>query len=215
MTVNGGAGNDYIDNGTAYHLGRIYQYAYGDGFDTITNYYSYDTISIDGSIKYNTLTSGNDIIISIDSAAGQSLAGGVSEGSITLLNASNRTLNIVGGTFSGVIRNSTEYTTVKGTSGDDSIVNYANNVKVSAGGGNDSIINNAGEKSTLDGGAGNDTISNLAADSVSVVGGDGDDRIYNSGNNVSLTAARAMIHLVMLMWTLLFRAAQAMILFYF
>ena len=82
-TVRGGAGYDTVelDGGQ-----NVILYASGDGNDLIDDYSSNDTIRITDGAEYRTLVSGDDVIVSIGS------------GSITLDDAVNKTLNIVGGT---------------------------------------------------------------------------------------------------------------------
>ena len=82
-TVRGGAGNDTFNDIAPDSI--LYQYADGDGNDIITRYESSDTVSITDHSLYSTLVSNNDVIVSIGS------------GSITLKNASDKTLNIKGG----------------------------------------------------------------------------------------------------------------------
>ena len=184
VTIKGDTGNDYINNLSTNHA-VIYQYEEGDGNDSITNYSSNDTISIGGSVNYSTLTSGNNLIVNVGS------------GSITLVNAKGKTLNIKGGNFSGtkIITNYTKNTVVSGTANSDTIYNYAGGVKINAGAGDDTIfnstsknytINNTYGYVTIDGGAGNDSIYSNDLN-VSINGGAGDDTVSLIGSNSKIT----------------------------
>ena len=183
VTLNGGAGDDTLVGDSVNTYGVLYQYANGTGDDKIYNYNSNDTISIlnfsgasDADKIYNTLVSGNNVIVSLTA------------GSITLVNAKDKTLNISGGIYAGVIRNSTPNIIVQGTSRNDTIANYANGVNISTGGGNDLIENYRGDSVTIDGGAGDDSITHFEGDKVSVLGGAGNDRIINYADNAAINA---------------------------
>ena len=97
-----------------------------------------------------------------------------------------------------------DYSTLDGGSGNDTLINYGWNAKISGGEGDDSITNN-GASSTVDGGDGTDTIENSGANvmldggagddsiisygsKVTLDSGAGDDYIYSSGNKVSINA---------------------------
>ena len=185
ITVNGGAGNDTLLGDSVNTYGVIYQYAAGDGNDRIYYYNSNDTISIGGDEIYETLTSGNNVNISLMS------------GSVTVVNAKGKNLNIVGGHLlaENEFVNTTTNTTINGTAAGDSISNYAGGVKIYAGDGNDTIysqvlsatINNAYGYVTIDGGAGNDSI--YADDpNISLNGGAGNDTIsfYSSRGDITI-----------------------------
>ena len=77
-TIIGGKGKDILTGGKGKN---VYIYNNGDGKDTITDYKSTDKIKITGS-TYTQSTVGNDVILT------------VGKGSITLLNAVDKTLNI-------------------------------------------------------------------------------------------------------------------------
>ena len=80
MTINGGTGNDTLSF-TQYKY-NVIQYANGDGDDVVLNYHSEDKIQITDGSEYTTTTSGNDVIIT------------VGDGSITLKDAKDKTINI-------------------------------------------------------------------------------------------------------------------------
>ena len=212
-SINGGAGNDIIsisggtlvstvlggaDNDKVYlngSKGVVYQYKIGDGYDTIYNYDSADTISIGGSAYYSTIKSGSDHVVSI-----------IGSGSMTLKNVS--TANIVGGIYTVLggltVSNSNNNTVITGTSYADSIKNFANNVTVNGGANNDTIYT-SGDKNIVNGDAGNDHIyvwsegTNITVDAGAgndlvhvyanaknhfVTAGAGNDTIEMSGNSV-------------------------------
>ena len=211
ITVKGGTGNDTVYTYTSRSNGVLYQYAYGDGNDYITNWSGYDTLSLSGGSYSKETINTNDVRIS--------LQGG---GAITLNGASGNTVNIVGGTLvSDVINNINTNSLVSGTSNADTIINRAGGATILGNGGNDSIYNSTYTYTinggygyvTIDGGSGNDTITsydprvsiNGGADNdvinlsdwskVTVVGGTGNDTVntpslrsngilfkYNSGD---------------------------------
>ena len=78
-TINGGKGNDYIN--LEYNSATVFQYASGDGNDTIYGYNSTSTIQITSG-SYSTQRSGSDMIVS------------VGNGKMILKNAGSTTLNI-------------------------------------------------------------------------------------------------------------------------
>lgn len=171
-TVNAGTGNDTIKSYAT--TGTVFQYNYGDGYDSIWGYNSNDTISIGGGV-YKTLTSGTNVIISV--AATNSI---VPTGAITLSGASGKTLNIIGTKM-------TEPVTLNNTN---------SNTLISGSSGNDSIRNNNGSKVTIITGAGNDTIYNSLSSYktntyVSIVSGDGNDSIYNHYGSAATILAGA------------------------
>ena len=179
-TISGGTGNDSISLERYEH---VIVYASGDGNDWISGYNLSDTISIVGSSYYTTLTSGNDVIISLSS------------GAMTLDNASNQEINITGGryTMTGTeIQNFTDNTTITGTDKNDTLESRASHVKIYGGAGNDSIYNE-GAKVTISADEGDDYISSIG-DNVKINAGVGNDSIYNcdlrafAGSSVSIDA---------------------------
>ena len=209
-TIEGGAGNDLIqNNGTRV----LFKYNYGDGNDTITGFGSTDTLSITGD-RYSSVTSGSNVIIT------------VGNGKITLVGAKGKTLNIKGtygnstissggtsttggGNVGSTIKNTLSNKVIYGTSnadsvynsysgskvtisagaGNDSIRNYGDTIKVDAGAGNDSIYSYS-YYSTISGGAGNDIVSLSTSghhNVISYASGDGNDTIYNLGATDTLS----------------------------
>ena len=179
VTVRGGTGNDTITNVGDYNL---IEYASGDGRDVVFDFDEDDTIRVVDGASYSTLTNGNDVIVSIGS------------GSITLKDAAEMSINIVGSLdtldtqTANFIENTIKNTLVNGTSDDDTISNSAGGVTIKAGAGDDSIIsstssmytvNNSYGYVTIDAGAGDDTVENIDP-YVSISGGAGDDFIYNN-----------------------------------
>ena len=178
LTVSGGLGNDSIvGNTTTSHL---YQYAYGDGYDTIYNWSGNDTLSISGG-KYTRSTVGNNVVI------GAVNNNGVANGAITLSGAKGKNIYIKGTEYVPVpqgvtLSNYNSNTVISGTSYVDSINNHASNVTVNTADNNDTILSNASRVS-LNGGAGADLIS-VASDSsysgITIKGGLGNDKIYGN-----------------------------------
>ena len=188
-TVKGGTGNDVIygvSGGSSY--GTRYEYSYGDDNDIIYNWNNNDTISIAGTSQYSTTKSGNNFVVSV-----------IGSGAMTLSGASNKTVNIKGGTlinptinpYEGVsILSSKSNTTLNGTGNSDTIKNIYNYsagggdvVLIKAGAGNDSIYNDYGYYVTIDAGEGNDTITSYRGSSNSINGGAGADKISLSSSN--------------------------------
>ena len=182
--IYGGTGNDSVSLVSGSYRTLIYNQ--GDGYDTVYGYNSYDTISIGGSASYQTLMSGNNVIVSLAS------------GAMTLDGASGKTLNIVGGNYisgNSSITNYTANTYVYGTSNADTITNYAGGVRIFAGDGNDYIsnvtasnytINNSYGYVTIDAGAGNDTVY-IYDPYVSISGGTGSNAISLSSSYTNNT----------------------------
>ncbi|MBR4151665.1 MAG: hypothetical protein IKT98_01755 [Selenomonadaceae bacterium] len=155
-TINGGEGDDRIFNEAENFL---YEYALGDGNDTITGFNENSTLKITGG-EYSAQSSGTDVLVK------------VGEGTLTLkdllkttdkLNINNKVISL------------DKVLTL--TDGDDSIENLINSFTINGGKGNDTIKNKASNV-TIDGGAGKDYIKN-EGDSVTITGGNSDNYIYN------------------------------------
>ena len=181
VTISGGSGDDLvsIDGSSSY---TMIKYSQGDGYDTIYGYNSGDTISLGGGY-YTRETVGSNIVVSL-----------LSGGAMTLVDVSNKNVNITGGTLSvaaiftegdDYYSNNTPDTVLSALSGYDTIFNSAQYVTINAGDGNDSVNSNNGAYSnayvTINAGAGNDTIVGRYGDS-SISGGAGDDKISMSGD---------------------------------
>ncbi len=212
-TVKGGKGNDIIygigDERSVGETqgyqgfsksGTYYEYSYGDGNDTIYNFHSKDTISIGGSSSYTTLTSSDNVIVSI-----------IGSGSITLYNdtcnsTKNKKVNIIGGKYeehldittggglggetlgggaeysiSGGIL--TVFENFKGSKIDLSDYTGATKVNAAALSKAVSIVGTAAANS-LKGGNGNDTIYGGSGNDTVSLGGGKDIYIYSSGNDL-------------------------------
>ena len=173
-TVRGGTGND-----TIYNDGKEQTYYYfdGDGNDTIIGFNEGDTISI-AEGKYTSAKSGNDVIIKVGA------------GSITLKNASGKTLNINGvpnivepvdtTPVALNVKNTVNNTLIAGTSLDDTIGNLGDRVTIDGGAGADSVYNEGGDYSYIELGAGNDSLYGYSNYGVTVDAGDGSDTITGS-----------------------------------
>ena len=194
VTLEGGTGND-----TIYGSGNktLHKYKSGDGNDVISNWSANDTLSITGG-TYTRSTVGNDVVLKVGS------------GSITLLNAKGKTINIDGtlavgktitntknkkklsGTsYADTITNSGSRVTILGGKGNDSITNTGSRVSIIGGKGNDWIFNEivgtaaAGSYNTISTGAGNDTLSNDGANAL-ILTGTGNDSVLNYGANSTI-----------------------------
>ena len=210
VSVAGGAGNDYIYLGkgtgtyhneytphiTYYHEDKsaiIYKYTSGDGNDTLFNYDETDTLQVAGS-RYSTFIDSNDMVVKVGS------------GSIRVVNAANKKLNIVtivGGAYvppKTVQRpedapvHETNYTNnvvFNGSSHKDTINNYADNVTINGYDGADRILAQ-GSVISIDGGEGDDRITILDQTGGSTAnGGSGNDYISaHLGNYNTLTLPR-------------------------
>ncbi len=197
-TITGGAGNDtFFDNPTA-SLGNVYQYANGDGNDIIYNFGTLNTLSVDD--YYWTEASDSDMLVH------------VGDGTITLVGAGvndRNDIHIMG----RIIRNTTAYTLIAGTSnndsvyngytseghttiatddGNDTVTNYGDTVVIDLGAGNDSLYTSS-YYGTIRAGTGDDTISlGYGHDNiVQYLNGDGNDVIYNLGAANTLVIADA------------------------
>ena len=184
ITVRGGAGDDYLLGDPSYSNKVTYVYYPGEGNDTIYNFSGNDTLSLGGSAEYYLQTLNGSVYVNFSDGD-----------TIRLYNAASRTVNIKGGTkVSGPIENYTKNTTVRGTTGVDTIRNYAGGVYISAGGGNDNVYSNVQRDYTIDSGWGHVTIDGGAGDdnlvnydpNVSISGGAGDDTIYTSASGVTI-----------------------------
>lgn len=199
-SINGGAGNDRI---TLAAVSNLVQYASGDGNDTIWGFNETDTLTITGG-SYSTQTSGDNVIVT------------VGKGSILLVGAKDKTLNINSEESTEVLTltkgadtlsNNLDKVTINARDGNDSITNsYGYRVLINAGDGNNSItssgsratilsgkgddsITNEGGYASINAGEGNDSISNNYRYNVTINAGTGNDYIYNyNGNNVSINA---------------------------
>ena len=209
VTIGGSKGNDTIYNGLRYGSGDTvygnrgsnvqFTYSEGDGNDVIYGVKSDSTIQIATNSSYTSQQSNDDVIIK------------VGEGSITLKDAKDKSLNIVTENLSED-ENAVKYTSgndsiqiprdnikVEALAGNDTVENAKKNVTISAGDGDDSI-HNTGSQVTIDGGNGDDTVIN-SGDSVSIIGGANDDSIINYGDSTTIkggtgTDTIRLVHLV-------------------
>ncbi len=179
ITVKASTGNDTIYTDSSRSYGVLFQYSKGDGFDSITNWNSNDTLSLGSGISYTRETVGSNVVVSVVEAE-----------AVTLNGAKDKTVNIKGGSLVSVVDNFTKNKKITGTSSDDTINNYAGGVTIAGGAGVDSIynstssnytINNAWGYVTIDGGNGNDLIYNYDP-RTSINGGAGSDKITLHGN---------------------------------
>ncbi|MBQ9486181.1 MAG: hypothetical protein IJU91_00040 [Selenomonadaceae bacterium] len=80
VTITGGTGADTIDMGDKWN--NVFNYANGDGNDTVYNFHENDQMNISGA-AHSTTASGTDVIVS------------VGDGQVVLNGANGKTLNIV------------------------------------------------------------------------------------------------------------------------
>ena len=171
LTISGGTGKDRISL-SSYYSSAIIKYSSGDGYDTIINFNSNDTLQIAGG-SYTTSESGNNVIVKVGS------------GSITLADAKGKTLNIKGVSGGGgngkgkVITNYTDGEFIVGSSKGDSVYNYASEVTISTGKGNDTITNFL-YNSSINSGSGNDSIGLGTGGYITVKAGTGSDTIIGT-----------------------------------
>ncbi len=191
-TVKGGTGNDIISikSGSG---GNIFQYEFGDGYDTIYGYTSYESISIGSSGAYRTVQSGKNIIVEVGKAEST-----IANGAITLISASGKTLNIIGNKMpvnQGVTLNNTNSNTfISGNGYNDSIKSTgSSNVTISTGDGADTIYNSLTSYKTnsyvsINSGDGNDSIYNRYGSAATILAGEGNDTIYDASWHTSINA---------------------------
>lgn len=173
-TINAGVGNDkiYVADNTG---SKIYEYAYGDGYDTVYGAGINDTLHLASGAYQSVMSNdGNDLIVKI----GQN---GTYTGSVTFKDT--RTLHIDGKLQ---IVNKKASTVFEGDSDDNSMFNSGSRATVYGYNGNDSIVNQ-GTYTQVYAGNGDDTIQNIAAGTYSTLdAGDGDDLIKGAFTNVSI-----------------------------
>ena len=173
VTIVGGTGNDSIVN-TGSSI--VYQYASGDGDDSIYGFTAYDTLEITrGTIK-SSLATGTDFILYIGA------------GSVTFKNiAGNSTINIKD--TSGKVEKITVGKLMQGTSKSESLANARAGYQIESFAGNDRIYNYADDV-TIIGGTGNDSIVNTGKNIVyKYAMSDGKDVItgFNDGDTINIT----------------------------
>lgn len=171
VTVNAGRGNDTItiENYDKTVSGGLYEYTNGDDNDVIQGLSSKDTIKISGA-KYSSMTSGNDIIITIGT------------GAITLKDvATLSTVNIINDTTPvNSINVNTYY------NDDNSIVTLSPEVKTANASERTKPIRITGNNlaNLILGSKGNDTLDGTKGNNT-LTGGKGKDIfIYNGGNDI-------------------------------
>ena len=120
-TVRGGTGNDTLYGYKDNYYGVLYQYDFGDGYDSIINWNNYDTLSFGTgtNVSYSRDTVGSDVVFNIE--------GG---GAITISGGNGKTINVKGGVDLGktekgtLISNSSSNVKLTGTAYADTINNY-------------------------------------------------------------------------------------------
>ena len=169
ITLQGGAGNDYISLSSA-AKNNVIVYNSGDGNDTVYGIDSNDTVKITGA-EYEKVTtaSSNDVTLKVGS------------GSMILKDAKNVSFTI-NGTVKPAggenISNSSSNTLISTGTGNDSVYNSEGYVTINTGNGNDSIYNERGYYGvSINAGEGNDTVRGYGY-TTTVLGGKGNDYIY-------------------------------------
>ncbi len=197
ITIRPGTGNDTIESYCT--DGFLYQYASGDGNDSIKGFSEKDTLKIAGS-SYSTTKSGKNIIVKVDknkitlegAASLKKLNIGTSSSGAATLTVTNSTSSPV--TVSSAVKvidasSRTKSVKIRGNRLANTIVGGKGNDSIFGGRGNDNLNGGAGND-TLTGGNGNDTLT----------GGDGRDLFicksgknfiadYSTGDRISLGAA--------------------------
>ncbi len=203
VTVNGGAGDDYIrlhDGDIAYWANNdsqniVIDYNYGEGSDTVVGFYSDDTLRIATSKSFSTMKSGSEFYVIFDN------------GSITLKNLDEsdiESVNIVtvkGGPHESVLPrglslnysrnfmtaskrfsnknlNLTNYSTVEIFNGE--AVTHTMNI---TGNSLDNVIYGGSGKDVVNGGTGNDSLVGNAGNDKLIGGADEDTLDGGTGND--------------------------------
>ena len=182
VSIDGGAGNDYIRNND----GDSVTIDGGECNDTIYN--SGDSVTIDSG-------EGNDDIS--NNGANVSIAGGA--GNDDIYNSGSQ-VTIDGGSGDDTINSNGSYVTINGGTGNDSVNNWGHNSKINTGVGNDTIrfnLINHGSKNELiqyTKGDGFDIIYGLTADDTLSISG-GSYSTQRSDNDVIVTVGDGAITL--------------------
>ena len=171
---------------TTVYASHVYQYANGDGSDSIYGWNSKDTLVITGATAISTMMS------RIDEGRNKHFLLQIDSSTLTFVNIEPDTAvnliskqNITTATADNYITvNANEVTPliipriIIGTTGSDTLANDRDNYTISVGGGNDSVVN-TGNNVYIDAGANADLISLGAnADNITIEGGEGSDKIY-------------------------------------
>ncbi|MBD3879244.1 MAG: hypothetical protein SR1Q5_06120, partial [Quinella sp. 1Q5] len=168
VTISGDAGNDSITNSEGYYA--VFNYAEGDGNDTIQGFNETSTLSISGS-SYSTTKSDNGIIVT------------VGEGSVLLKNVTNLSSSNV------IFENPNSIP----AGIDEVIFNYDDNITLVTGFGNDSIYNSGANVLFFYEG-GNDSIQGFNETSTLSISGSSYSTT-KSGNDIIVTVGESKITL--------------------
>ena len=174
-TLVGGAGDDTI---TVSDKANLIQYATGQGKDVIVGLGETDSIEITSGAVKNSVQSGSDVLVTINSGTSNV---------ITIKNRELKTL-LVDDNF--IVYNDSQYP-ISLTSGADNKSFTDKNATVYGVGGNDTIYN-SGDNSYIDGGAGNDRLFNTGGNDT-VYGLESDDTIQISDSYSTLKSGSNVI----------------------
>ena len=205
-TVNAGKGNDSVMSYST--LGTLYQYANGDGKDTITGFSENDTLHITSGSVSKATVSGSNVVLTVGSgtitlkdykgkqlklkinsgSVNSTVIGGTQSNVVSLTSGNDNYANSVSGAVihglagNDIITNSTTNVTIYGGAGNDNLDNRNRNVLIHGDAGNDKILNTS-TNVTIYGGAGADSIENHSASSGATIHGDaGNDTIKSNGS---------------------------------
>ena len=201
LFVRGGKGNDTVNlnNALGWNGRYIFSYAKGDGKDVISKGAIINLI--DGATIAQTLTSGSDTVLKIDSGS-VTVKDTKPEEIVVVKNnkysaylvdvlnnkAQGKVIGKSSATATQKIRNYGEASTIIGGKGIDSIYNEASNSSINAGAGDDYLATGDYNISgvTALGGAGNDSIYNNGKN-ASIDGGAGNDTIISESGSENVT----------------------------
>ena len=194
VTIDGGTGDDSISN---FGANVLFNYASGDGNDTIEGFNETSTLSISGG-DYSILRTTKDIVVTV----GKNKINLLDAGQSVNINGTNYKVAISLSSGGEYFSNTLAQETILGGDGKDTISNSAENVSINAGGGANSI-ENYGKNVSIVSGAGDDQIYNrltssawdkekgsyviaVGPDNTTIESGAGEDSIANHGSNVTI-----------------------------
>lgn len=191
-TLIGGTGNDSLlgDDGD-----DVYQYAVGDGQDTINDTAGFDSVVFGSGIATTAVTttrSATDLFLNVNVTG--------SPGAITVQNyfAGQETeqIRFADGTTWDVATVRARVLAASQTAGNDTIFGYESDDAINALAGNDTVFGGAGND-TIDGGTGSDTLHGEDGDDILIAGGGDANKatVFNvlfggAGNDILIASAK-------------------------